>query len=77
MLSVYRLRSEVLVSVLHAGRELQVGDTNIVVTAVQENVSLRRKRRTEKGIVMRKLLRYTGHHHEAQNSNKPTRMQVL
>lgn len=28
------------VSVLHGGGELEVGDTNVVVTAVQENVSL-------------------------------------
>lgn len=30
----------VAVSVLHGGGELEVGDTNVVVTAVQENVGL-------------------------------------
>ena len=51
--SVYRLRSEgVAVSVLHAGRELEVGDTNIVVTTVQENVGLR-KRWAQRGTLSR------------------------
>lgn len=31
-------------SVLHAGRELEVRDTNIVVAAVEEDVSLRGRR---------------------------------
>lgn len=40
--SVYRLRSEdVAVSGLHGGRKLQVRDTNVVVTTVEENVGLR------------------------------------
>lgn len=29
-----------VVSVLHGGGELEVGDTNVIVTAVQENVGL-------------------------------------
>lgn len=60
VLSVYRLRSEgVAVSVLHAGRELEVGDANVVVSAVQENVSLRgRGGAHERETVMRKCLRY-------------------
>lgn len=40
--TVYRLRSEAAaVSVLHGGGELEVGDANVVVAAVQENVGLR------------------------------------
>lgn len=57
-------------SALHAGRELEVGDTNIVVTAVQENVGLTGRGAQRGGIVMRKLLRHTGHHHETKNRNK-------
>ncbi len=42
MWRVYRLRAEGgAESVLHAGRELQVGDTNVVVPTVQEDVGLR------------------------------------
>lgn len=50
-LSVYRLRSKgVAMSVLHAGRELEVRDTNIVVTAVQEDVGLRGRGAQRRGL---------------------------
>lgn len=59
---VYGLRSEgVAASVLHAGGELEVGDANVVVTAVQENVRLRGRGG------MRKCLRLTRRHHESRN----------
>lgn len=42
VLSVYRLRSEVVaMSPLHAGRKLEVRDANVVIATIQENVGLR------------------------------------
>lgn len=49
--SVWRLRSgSAAVSVLHAGRKLEVGDTNIVIAAVEEDVSLRGRGAQREGV---------------------------
>lgn len=54
-MTVYRLRSKCTVgSGLHSGRKLEVGDTNVVITAIQENVGLRGRGAQRGRLVMRR-----------------------